>query len=81
MPITIDIPPAMVQEIHDYEQSTGQTIDSLFVDFVRQQLDRERDRAQWRKRFDELVKECAKNLPGSEPYKFNRADAYEETLA
>lgn len=81
MSITIDIPPALVQEINDYEKATGQTVDSLFADFVLQKLDRLRKSAEWRDRFDELVKECAKELPGKEPYKFNRNDAYEETLA
>ena len=81
MPITIDIPPALVQEINDYEKATGLTIDSLFADFIQQKLNHLRKRAEWRARFDELVKECANNLPGKKAYKFNRDDAYEETLS
>lgn len=81
MPITIDIPPALVQEINDYEKITGQTIDTLFVDFVQQKLNRMRKRAAWQADFDRLVQESAKSLPGEEPYKFNRDDAYEETMS
>ena len=81
MSITIDIPPALVQEIRDFEKTTGQSVDTLFIDFFNREVRRSRERAAWRADFDRLVKECAKCLPGGEPYKFNRADAYEETLA
>lgn len=81
MSITIDIPPAVVQEIRDYEKSTGRSVETMFVDFVEREFRRSRERAMWEADFDRLVKECAKRLPGKEPYKFKRDDAYEETLA
>lgn len=81
MPITIDLPPAIVQEIKNYEQTTGQAIESLFVDFLHKELERIRKRAKWQEDFDKIVRESAKSLSGKEPYKFNRADAYEETMA
>lgn len=81
MSITIDLPPAIMQEIKAYEQTTGQTFESLFGDFIHKEFERVRKRAKWQADFDRLVRASAISLAGDEPYKFNRADAYEETLA
>ncbi|MBR1836681.1 MAG: hypothetical protein IJ783_05285 [Kiritimatiellae bacterium] len=80
MPITIDIPPAVVQEIRDYEKSTGRSVSSMFVDFVEREVRRARETADWMARLDRLVLESSSRLPGPEPYRFNRADAYPEDV-
>ncbi len=81
MSITIDLPPAIVQEIQDYEKSTGISLTAKIAAFVEKEIRRSRELAEWEAQFDKLVEECGKRLQGSEPYKFNRADAYEEDLA
>ena len=76
MPITIDLPPAMVQEIHDYERVTGNSLSEKVAAFVEKEIRRAHDIAEWEEKFDTLVAAGASRLPGYEPYKFNRADAY-----
>ena len=78
MPITIDLPPAVVQEIQDYEKATGLSMNGKIDDFVEKELRRSRELAQWEAEFDRLVAAGASRLPGPEPYKFSRADAYPE---
>lgn len=78
MPITIDLPPAIVKEIRDYEKATGLSMTGKIADFVEKELRRSRELARWEAEFDKLVAAGASRLPGPEPYKFNRADAYPE---
>ena len=80
MPITLDIPPALVQEINDYEKTTGRSVSSMFVAFVEREVRRSRETVEWAAELERLVKKTSSTLPGSEPYKFNRADAYPEDV-
>ena len=80
MPITLDLPPALVQEAKAFAESRNTTLERMLVDCLNAELQRERKVTDWEADFDRLVQECAKNLPGREPYKFNRADAYPEDV-
>lgn len=80
MPITIDLPPAMVQKANDLAESRNATLSQLFIDYIDSELERQREAAEWMSRLDALVEKTSARLTG-EPYKFNRADAYEEELA
>ena len=80
MSIMIDLPPTMVQEARDYATVRGTTLERMLFDCVAAELERNRKRhenatrlmARWR----ELVRKGKERL--TEPYKFNRADAYPE---
>ena len=80
MPITIDLPPAVVQEAKAFAESQNTTLEQMLADFVDAELKRCREAAAWAADFDRLVEECGKRLPGAAPYKFNRADAYPEDV-
>ena len=79
MPITIDLPPAVVQEIREYEKSTGRSVSTMFVDFVEREVRRARVASDWKARFDRLVEETSRRRDA--PYRFCRADAYAESMA
>lgn len=79
MPITIDLPPAVVQEIRDYEKSTGRSVSTMFVDFVEREVRCARTGLDWKTRFDRLVEETSRRREA--PCRFCRSDAYAETMA
>ena len=78
MSITIDLPPAIVREIREYEKATGISMNGKIAAFVEKEIRISRELAKWEEEFDKLVQAGASRLPGPEPYKFNRADAYPE---
>lgn len=84
MSITIDLPPAIVHEAEAYAQSRKITIERMVADCfdaeIRRLRERKIEKENWLKGLDELVKRTSASLPGSEPYKFNRADAYPEDV-
>lgn len=78
MPITIDLPPAIIQEAKAFAESRHTTIEKMLIDGFENEMKRQRELAEWEAEFDRLVADGASRLPGPEPYKFNRADAYPE---
>ena len=76
MSITIDLPPAMAQEAQGYADLSGTEIGRMFLDCLADELKRRREASAVLSRLDELAKRTSARLVG-EPYKFNRADAYE----
>jgi hypothetical protein len=79
MPITIDLPPAMVQEAEAFAQSQNTTLQQLVVDYIGSELNRRREVQVVLSRLDKISNRVNARLSG-EPYKFNRADAYEPEI-
>jgi len=83
MSIMIDIPPAMAQEAQEYATVQGTTLERMLFDCIAAEIDRRRaakkSLGEWEREFNGLVKQSEGRLAA--PYKFNRADAYEEELA
>ena len=85
MSLTINLPPAMEREARGYQMLEGTTLEQMFLDYLRKEFERKRaavrrveDVDEWESQFDELVESSSVGLEGTEPYKFNRADAYPE---
>ena len=80
MSIMIDLPPSMAQEAREYATVQGTTLERMLFDYLKAELERRRTQdetatklmAKWR----ELVRKGRGRL--TEPYVFNRADAYPE---
>ena len=79
MPITIDIPPAVVQEAKAFAESRNTTLQQLLVDYLDAELQRRREAQSALSRLDRVAERVSARLSG-EPYKFNRADAYPEDV-
>ena len=79
MPITIDIPPAIVQEAMAFAQSRNTTFEQMVVDCLDAELRRRREAQSAISRLDAIAERVNAKLSG-EPYKFNRADAYPEDV-
>ncbi|MBR4613789.1 MAG: hypothetical protein IKO40_13870 [Kiritimatiellae bacterium] len=79
MPITIDLPPAMVQEAEAFAQSQNTTLQQLVVDYIGSELNHRREVQVMLSRLDKISNRVNARLSG-EPYKFNRADAYEPEI-
>ena len=79
MPITIDLPPAMVREAEAFAQSQNTTLQQLVVDYIGSELNRRREVQVVLSRLDKISNRVNARLSG-EPYKFNRADAYEPEI-
>ncbi|MBQ6923016.1 MAG: hypothetical protein IJQ73_00085 [Kiritimatiellae bacterium] len=77
MSITIDLPPAVVQEATAFAESRNTTLEQLFADYLDGELRHSRKVQAVLSRLEKLKKRTNARLTG-EPYKFNRADAYEE---
>ena len=76
MSIMIDLPPAMVQEAREYAAMSRETLEQLLVQCVEREIAHRRKVAAAMAKLDALVKKGHGRL--TEPYKFNRADAYPE---
>lgn len=79
MPITIDLPPAIIQEAKAFAESRHTTFEQVLLNGLESEMKRARNEADWKARFDKLVEETSRRRDA--PYRFNRADAYEEALA
>lgn len=82
MSITIDLPPAMMQEAQNYADLTGTNLEKIFLNCLAAELKRRREFeksiGEWEDKFRSLVRRCHGRL--DKPYRFRRADAYEEVL-
>ena len=79
MAITIDLPPQMAEEAKGYATLQGTTLEQMFLQLLKNEMDRMRRRETAKvvmRELDELVERTSRRLKGA-PYKFNRADAYE----
>ena len=80
MSIVVDLPPAMAQEAREYATVQGTTLERMLFDYLKAELARRRIQgekasqlmARWRK----VVRKGRGQR--TEPYVFNRADAYPE---
>jgi hypothetical protein len=79
MSIMIDLPPAMAQEAQEYVTVRGTTLERLFLDYLKAELKRRRELDSAMSEFDALVEKTSSRRDA--PYKFNRADAYQEVMA
>ena len=79
MSIMIDLPPAMAQEAQEYVTVRGTTLERLFLDYLKAELKRRRELDSAMSEFDALVEKTSSRR--DVPYKFNRADAYQEVMA
>ena len=77
MSITIDLPPAVMQEATAFAESRNTTLEQFVIDSIDAEMKRRREAAEWMARLDALAEKTGARLTG-EPYKFNRADAYPE---
>ena len=78
MSITIDLPPAVMQEATSFAESRKTTFAQFLLESIENEIKRQRQATEWLAKLDALVKGGASRLPGKEPYKFDRADAYPE---
>ena len=79
MSIMIDLPPALAQEAQEYVTVRGTTLERLFLDYLKAELKRRREMDSAMSEFDALVEKTSSRRDA--PYKFNRADAYQEVMA
>ncbi len=76
MSIMIDLPPAMAQEAREYATVNGTTLERMLFEYIKNELARKASADKAMAKLDALVRQSHGRLKG-EPYKFNRADAYE----
>ena len=83
MSIMIDLPPAMEQEARGYVMLDGMTLEQFALacmerEFARRRENRASASDEWEAQFDALVEKSSRRMTGTDPYVFNRADAYPE---
>ena len=80
MSIMIDLPPAMAQEAQEYATVRGTTLERMLFDCLKAELDRRRKESETATRLMDRWREVVRKGRGriTEPYAFNRADAYSE---
>ena len=80
MSIMIDLPPAMAQEAQEYATIRGTTLERMLFDCLKAELDRRHKERETATRLMDRWREVIRKGRGrrTEPYVFNRADAYPE---
>ena len=80
MSILIDLPPAMAQEAREYATVQGTTLERILLDCIKAEMERRRTESETATQL--MDRWCAVVRKGrgrrTEPYVFNRADAYSE---
>lgn len=76
MAITIELPPQMEKEARDHTMLEDGVLEKLFLDYLAKELARRRDADKALSELDALIGKSRGRLSG-QPYKFDRADAYE----
>ncbi len=84
MGIMIDMPAAMVQQANEYAERSGCSFRDLLclsveMYLAEQERKRKANASAWVEKFDALLDSTESR--NDEPYKFNRADAYEPEVA
>ena len=80
MGIMIDMPAAIIQQANEYAERSGCTFSDLLclsveMYLAEQEQKRKADISAWNERFNALLDSTKSR--NEEPYRFNRADAYE----
>ena len=80
MSIMRDVPPAMAQEAQEYATVRGTTLERMLFDCLKAELDRRRKESETATRLMDRWRAVVRKGRGriTEPYVFNRADAYPE---
>ena len=80
MSIMIDLPPAMAQEAQDYATVQGTTLERVLLDCIKSEIERRRAESETATRLMDRWREVVRKGRDrrTEPYVFNRADAYPE---
>lgn len=80
MSIMIDLPPAMAQEAQEYATIQGTTLERMLFNCLKVELERRRKDGETATRLMDRWREVVRKGRGrrTEPYVFNRADAYPE---
>lgn len=74
--ITLAIPPSIVLDARDYAQRHATTLNRMIRDYLASLVGAQAERDGLADEFARLVKE--RGVKRSRPYRFRRADAYEE---
>lgn len=78
MSIMVDVPPAMVDQTIEYEKATGISLEKMLCDYLLERVRRRQQAEEILRDLDDLAERSRGRL--SEPYIFNRADAYEPEI-
>ena len=80
MSIMVDLPPAMAQEAREYATVQGTTLERMLFDYLKAELERRRIQGEKASQLMARWRKVVRNGRGqrTEPYVFNRADAYPE---
>ena len=78
MCVTLDLPPAIVQEAKAFAESRNTTLENFVSIALDTEFARRRKAQAVLARLDAITERVGARLAG-EPYKFNRADAYPES--
>lgn len=78
MSIMVDVPPAMVEQTKAYEQAIGMSLEKMLCDYLLEKVRRRQQAEEIIRDLDDLAERSKGRL--SEPYIFNRADAYEPEI-
>ena len=79
MAITIELPPQMEKEARGYSLLEGSALERMFIECLAAELKRRQAASASMARLRARIKKTGARLTG-EPYKFNRADAYEPEI-
>ena len=80
MSIMVDLPPAMAQEAREYATVQGTTLERMVFDYLKTELERRRIQGEKASQLMARWRNVVRKGRGqrTEPYVFNRADAYPE---
>ena len=80
MSIMIDLPPAMAQEAREYATVRGTTLERMLLDCIKAEMERRRRESETATRLMNRWRTVVGKGRGrrTDPYVFNRADAYPE---
>ena len=80
MSILIDLPPAMAQEASEYATVQGTTLERILLDCIKAEMERRRTESETATQLMDRWRAVVRKGRGrrTEPYVFNRADAYSE---
>ncbi len=80
MSIMIDLPPTMAQEAREYATLRGTTLERMLLDCIKAEMERRRKESETATRLMDRWRAVVRKGRGrrTDPYVFNRADAYPE---
>ena len=81
MNVTLSVPPAVVQQVRAYAERNGTSLNQLIRDYLQGLVGNESSQRTRAEEFALFAKSKRTPKARSKPYRFRRADAYEEELA